>query len=238
MPLQMQATGGGSTGGVIDLYSPYMQQQQQQQAQKQADWGGIMQAFQQLAQYKAQQDFLKQQGVIKQEPIMGTFNQQALNKGNLGQFSPEAQAQLRGMAQEKVNYPTGKTQPFFDQSKIPPGMKITIPGTGIEVMGQKQGIEAVPEGFEITGYNADGRPFVKKIKEEKIPDLTLSNALSIVSDPMKARQLKTTYPNLYKRAEQVIREQLGEDVLSKVSISIKPKIKSKSAEEDTMDTNW
>ena len=169
MPLQMQTTGGGSAGGVLDLYSPYMQQQQQQQAQKQADWQAVMNAFQQFAKMKAENDFLKQQGIVGQKPVMGTFDQNTLNKaqGNMGNFSPEAQAQLQQMAQEKVNYPTGKTQPFFDPSKIPPGMKITIPGTGFEMTGQRQGIETIPEGFEITGYNADGRPFVKKVKAEQ-----------------------------------------------------------------------
>lgn len=126
MPLQMQATGGGSAGGVIDLYSPYMQQQQAEQQQQKANWDAVMNAFQQFAKMKAENDFLKQQGIVG-----------------------------------------GKTQPFFDQSKIPPGMKITIPGTGIEVTGQRQGIETIPEGFEIAGYNADGRPFVKKVKAEQ-----------------------------------------------------------------------
>lgn len=168
MPIQMQRN-QPIGGGVIDLYSPYLKQQQEAQAQKQADWQGIMQAVQQIAQYKAQQDFMKQQGITRQEPVMGTFDQSMLNKyrGNLGQFSPEAQAQLRGMAQDKITIPTGKTRTAYDFSKLPYGVEISIPGTGFTAKGTRQGIQEVPEGFEVAGYNAEGQPYVKKIKPEQ-----------------------------------------------------------------------
>ena len=195
MPLQMQTTGGGSAGGVIDLYSPYMQQQQAEQQQQKANWDAVMNAFQQFAKMKAENDFLKQQGIVSQKPVMRTFDQNALNKyqGNMGNFSPEAQVQLQQMAQEKVNYPTGKTQPFFDQSKVPPGMKITIPGTGFEMTGQRQGMEIIPEGFEITGYNADGRPTVKKVKEEKSETYTEERRADIKSAAGRIKSGQSNY---------------------------------------------
>lgn len=77
--------------------------------------------------------------------------------------------------------------------------------------------------------------------------LTLSNALGILSDPMKAYQLKKTYPNLYKEAEDVVKANLGEDVLTGMTTPKLPgKVKSKLPtkiipdlpEENIMDTNW
>lgn len=76
--------------------------------------------------------------------------------------------------------------------------------------------------------------------------LTLSNALGILSDPMKAYQLKRTYPNLYKEAEDVVKANLGEDVLTgmatpKIPGKVKGKLPTKTAletEENIMDTNW
>jgi hypothetical protein len=76
--------------------------------------------------------------------------------------------------------------------------------------------------------------------------LTLSNALGILSDPMKASQIKRTYPNLYKEAENVVKENLGEEVLAgiiptaKLPGKVKGKLPNKIVPEteDIMDTNW
>lgn len=74
--------------------------------------------------------------------------------------------------------------------------------------------------------------------------LTLSNALGILSDPMKAYQLKKTYPQLYKEAEDVVKANLGEGVLEGMSPKIPGKVKGKlptrttPETENLMDTNW
>ena len=77
------------------------------------------------------------------------------------------------------------------------------------------------------------------------PKLTLAGALGIISDPMKASQTKKSYPNLYAEAEAIVKEQLGEDILNKVSPTNKPKTPGKLptkipivSAEDIMDTNW
>lgn len=70
-------------------------------------------------------------------------------------------------------------------------------------------------------------------------ELTLSHALGILSDPMKAVQLKRTYPNLYKKAEEVVRTNLGEGVLKKIAPFELPKKSKKTMfDENIMDTNW
>ena len=76
--------------------------------------------------------------------------------------------------------------------------------------------------------------------------LTLSNALGILSDPMKASQIKRTYPNLYKEAENVVKENLGEEVLAGITPTnrlpgkVKGKLPTKiiPETENIMDTNW
>ena len=78
--------------------------------------------------------------------------------------------------------------------------------------------------------------------------LTLSNALGILSDPFKAQQIKRTYPKLYQEAENVVKNNLGEDVLTKITpeAKIPPKGKGKLPtkvspilpEENIMDINW
>lgn len=74
--------------------------------------------------------------------------------------------------------------------------------------------------------------------------LTLSNALGILSDPMKASQLKRTYPQLYKEAEDVVKANLGERVLEGMTPKLPGKTKGKlppktaPETEDLMDTNW
>ena len=81
-------------------------------------------------------------------------------------------------------------------------------------------------------------------KEKALPDITLASAVSILSDPLKAMTLKRTYPKLYERAEQIVRENLGEDILTKNSSPTKklpkPKVKSstREIEEEPMDTDW
>ena len=73
------------------------------------------------------------------------------------------------------------------------------------------------------------------------PKLTLSGALGIISDPMKAMQTKRNYPNLYAEAERIVKAQLGEDILSKISPTLKTpgKLPTKiSPTEDIIDTNW
>ena len=77
------------------------------------------------------------------------------------------------------------------------------------------------------------------------PKLTLAGALGIISDPMKAMQTKKTYPNLYAEAERIVKKQLGEDILTKVSPTNKLKTPGKLPTktsifptEDIMDTNW
>jgi len=71
----------------------------------------------------------------------------------------------------------------------------------------------VNEKGEIIGYRPKGAVFQPKGASK---ELTLSTALSIISDPFKAMQLKRTYPELYKRAEQVVIDSLGEDVITKI----------------------
>lgn len=75
--------------------------------------------------------------------------------------------------------------------------------------------------------------------------LTLSGALSILSDPMKSHQIKRTYPKLYKEAEDVVRANLGEEILAGTTLSQQKTPKSKGKlpakiipEENIMDTNW
>lgn len=75
--------------------------------------------------------------------------------------------------------------------------------------------------------------------------LTLSGALSILSDPMKANQLKRTYPQLYKEAEDVVKANLGEEILAGTTLSQQKTPKPKGRlpakivpEEDIIDTNW
>lgn len=79
-------------------------------------------------------------------------------------------------------------------------------------------------------------------KEKAPPDITLASAVSILSDPLKAMALKKTYPKLYERAEQIVRENLGEDILTKngsKKILPKPKVKSSIVDiEEPMDTDW
>ena len=77
------------------------------------------------------------------------------------------------------------------------------------------------------------------------PKLTLAGALGIISDPMKAMQMKRNYPNLYAEAEKIVKDQLGEDILNKVSSTSKLKTPGKlptkipiTPTEDIMDTNW
>jgi len=77
------------------------------------------------------------------------------------------------------------------------------------------------------------------------PKLTLAGALAIISDPMKAMQTKRNYPNLYAEAEKIVKDQLGEDILKKVSPTNKLKTPGKLPTkipivptEDIMDTNW
>ena len=77
------------------------------------------------------------------------------------------------------------------------------------------------------------------------PKLTLAGALGIISDPMKAMQTKRNYPNLYTEAEKIVKDQLGEDILKKVSPINKLKTPGKlptkispAITEDIMDTDW
>lgn len=241
-----------SPGGVVDLYSPYAQMQQnaeQLKLQKQQhQWGQIkdalpilMKVFQAIQANKQ----LESMGVKTQVPEQKQFDEPTLNQfmKNMGQFSPEAQAQLKGMAQEGHTYPTGKMKTEYDWSKLPAGAKYEDIMTGMSYEGQKpqSGITEIPEGFEVTGYTADGRQMVRKVKEEKKADITLSQALGILSDSQKASQLKRTYPKIYERAEQIVKEQLGEEALSKVSsgkISKSKKTAEETVTEDLMDTDW
>lgn len=175
MPLQMQETGGGSSGGVIDLYSPYMQQQQYQQQQQQANWQAVMNAFQQFARMKAENDFLKSQGIAGQKPVMGEAN---VGSPEWNKFAQEQMQKGIVVTPEsgKINYPTGKTQPFFDQSKIPPGMKITIPGTGFEMTGQQ------PSMFSNMTVSPDG-DLAYKLGDTYIPLKSISKSGISVKGP-------------------------------------------------------
>ncbi len=141
------------------------------------------------------------------------------------------------------------------------GPKINLLG----VEGLMKGMIA-PAGAEETGTTFDlpmGRfKPVKELKEWKPtskeeaiefesakaglkPKLTLAGALGIISDPMKAMQTKRNYPNLYAEAEKIVKDQLGEDILTKVSPTSKLKTPGKlpfktsiSPTENIMDTNW
>ena len=89
----------------------------------------------------------------------------------------------------------------------------------------------------IISFRPKGSVFQPK---EPQKGLTLSGALGILSDPMKAREVKRTYPNLYKEAESVVTKELGEGVLSKVTPFSPPKKKKTESitQSNIMDTNW
>ena len=74
----------------------------------------------------------------------------------------------------------------------------------------------------------------------KEPGMTLAGAVSILSDPMKSHQLKTQYPQIFAEAENIVKANMGENILAKPSIDKKRKLKASFNEDETdvMDTNW
>lgn len=155
--------------------------------------------------------------------------QQLENEGKIKQIEREAELIPRAVPEWK---PTSKDEAIeYEKSKLAlkPQTESIVDETG-KVVGQRP----VNSVFQPSGSSKE---------------LTLSGALGILSDPMKAAQIKRAYPNLYKKAEEVVKKNLGEEALSKTTSTLKnpgkktaetiiPKDKRKAIAASLMDTNW
>ena len=136
----------------------------------------------------------------------------------------------------------GKTEQI-KQMYNPPEWKPTTKEEAITFEQEKNALTNQPQAIvDERGVNVGFRPKGSVFAPSGTSkELTLANALSILSDPMKATQLKRQYPNLYAKAEQVVRDNLGEESLTNPNTPKKlpkPKIKGSVIEDNIMDTNW
>ena len=81
-----------------------------------------------------------------------------------------------------------------------------------DIIASKLGIPTSAEASTQTTIDKRRKDLIEG--KEDVPKITLSQAISIVSDPMKAEQTKRNFPKLYEEAKRLMEEALGDGTIN------------------------